>query len=180
MSVIRWKSLPSFRKDKFGCYLCRLCKKPCLETDPHWCSEECLRKYLLISDGAYVRGQLFERDRGICSECGVNAHQLNEALAVLKDDLLHPLLMTIHPMIVTTMRSEGWSNIKVRGRGCYPDAIEHSSCWEADHIQSVAEGGGQCGLENYRTLCVVCHKKMSSKQAAARARARAILRGQPK
>ncbi len=172
MSHIRWKSLPPFRQDKFGYYLCRLCRKPCPEAERHWCSEECLSRYLLTSHGAYVRGQLFERDRGICSLCGVNAEQMNAALARLKDDLLHPLLMTIHPMIVTTLRVEGWTNIKTRGRGCYADAIEFTSCWEADHIQSVAEGGGECGLENYRTLCFVCHKKVSAKQAAARAHTR--------
>ena len=31
--------------------------------------------------------------------------------------------------------------------------------WEADHIIPVSEGGGECGLDNYRTLCVMCHKK---------------------
>ena len=169
MSVFRWKNLPPFRKDRFGNFLCRLCKKPCSEVSRHWCSEECLRQYLTISNGSYVRAQLLERDRGICVECGVNGAQMNEALARLKDDLLHPLLMTIHPMIVTTLRAEGWTNVKLRGRGSYADAVEFSSCWEADHIQSVAEGGGQCGLENYRTLCYICHKRASKAQAKERA-----------
>ena len=31
--------------------------------------------------------------------------------------------------------------------------------WEADHITPVSEGGGECGLDNYRTLCVMCHRK---------------------
>ena len=30
--------------------------------------------------------------------------------------------------------------------------------WQADHIHPVAEGGGVCGLENFRTLCTSCHK----------------------
>lgn len=30
--------------------------------------------------------------------------------------------------------------------------------WEADHILSVSEGGGGCGLDNYQTLCNECHK----------------------
>jgi hypothetical protein len=34
--------------------------------------------------------------------------------------------------------------------------------WEADHIVPVVEGGGLCGLENYRTLCSVCHKKVTA------------------
>lgn len=30
--------------------------------------------------------------------------------------------------------------------------------WEADHIISVFEGGGGCLLDNYQTLCQLCHK----------------------
>jgi hypothetical protein len=29
--------------------------------------------------------------------------------------------------------------------------------WEADHILPVADGGGECGLSNYRLLCRACH-----------------------
>jgi 5-methylcytosine-specific restriction endonuclease McrA len=39
--------------------------------------------------------------------------------------------------------------------------------WHADHIVPVVEGGGECDLENYRTLCVTCHKQET---AALRAR----------
>lgn len=30
--------------------------------------------------------------------------------------------------------------------------------WEADHILPVFKGGGACGLDNFQTLCVKCHK----------------------
>lgn len=33
----------------------------------------------------------------------------------------------------------------------------HKGRWEMDHIIPVAEGGGLCGLEGYRTLCAPCH-----------------------
>ncbi len=33
--------------------------------------------------------------------------------------------------------------------------------WEADHIIPVKEGGGGCGLEGLRTLCIKCHGKES-------------------
>ena len=35
--------------------------------------------------------------------------------------------------------------------------------WEADHIVPVAEGGGLCGLDGYRTLCKQCHGRESGK-----------------
>lgn len=176
VSLIRWKTLPPVRQDTFGYYLCRHCMRPCPGTERHWCSEACLRHYLTTSQGSFVRALLFERDHGVCAECGVNAGQMDVALAQLKADLLHRLLMTIHPMIVTTLRTEGWTNVKRRGKGSYPDAVEFSSCWEAHHVQSVVEGGGECGLENYRTLCFVCHKKVSAEQARMRAQVRRLKR----
>lgn len=133
-----------------------------------------MRRYLTMSHGSFVRAQLYERDRGICAECGVNGAQMDAALSSLQSDLLHPLLMTIHPMIITTLRAEGWTNVKPRGRGSYPDAVKFTSCWEADHIKPVVAGGGECGIDNYRTLCFVCHKKTSASQARTRALLRRI------
>jgi 5-methylcytosine-specific restriction endonuclease McrA len=43
------------------------------------------------------------------------------------------------------------------------------SLWEADHIIPVIEGGGECDLDNIRTLCLRCHRKAT---AALRARLR--------
>jgi 5-methylcytosine-specific restriction protein A len=44
--------------------------------------------------------------------------------------------------------------------------------WEADHIVPVVEGGGQCGLEGYRTLCLPCHRKVTAALARRRAERR--------
>jgi 5-methylcytosine-specific restriction endonuclease McrA len=38
------------------------------------------------------------------------------------------------------------------------------SLWEADHIQPRVLGGGE-DLENYRTLCVPCHKAATKRLA---------------
>ncbi len=133
-----------------------------------------------MSHGSFVRALLFERDRGICAECGVDAAQMDRALTQLTADLLHPLLMTIHPMIAKTLRAEGWANVKLRGRGSYPDALKFSSCWEAHHIHAVAEGGGECGMGNYRTLCFICHKKISAEQARARKHLRQLKKREEK
>jgi 5-methylcytosine-specific restriction enzyme A len=35
--------------------------------------------------------------------------------------------------------------------------------WEADHIVPVAEGGGECSLDNMRTLCIPCHQTETKK-----------------
>ena len=35
------------------------------------------------------------------------------------------------------------------------------SQWEAAHIRPVNDGGGCCGLNNYKTLCIECHREES-------------------
>jgi 5-methylcytosine-specific restriction protein A len=37
-------------------------------------------------------------------------------------------------------------------------SVNRKSLWDADHIVPVCEGGGECDLENIRTLCLACHK----------------------
>lgn len=51
--------------------------------------------------------------------------------------------------------------------------------WEADHIVPVVEGGGECTLENMRTLCIPCHKKETADLARRRAHERHVKRPLP-
>lgn len=44
--------------------------------------------------------------------------------------------------------------------------------WEADHIVPVVEGGGGCELDNYRTLCLECHRVETRALAQRRAQKR--------
>ena len=46
--------------------------------------------------------------------------------------------------------------------GTYPRALRTGHLWQADHIIPVIEGGGECDLGNFRTLCTVCHKGETS------------------
>ncbi len=39
--------------------------------------------------------------------------------------------------------------------------MNRRSLWDADHILPVAEGGGECDLDNIRTLCIRCHKAVT-------------------
>jgi hypothetical protein len=50
--------------------------------------------------------------------------------------------------------------------------LGRESFWDMDHIIPVIEGGGLCGLDNYRTLCVPCHKAETKKLAIKRAEER--------
>lgn len=44
--------------------------------------------------------------------------------------------------------------------------------WEMDHIVPVIEGGGLCGLDGYRTLCIPCHKQATAELAQRLAQSR--------
>lgn len=64
----------------------------------------------------------------------------------------------------TGARLDPWFRERARGAG---------HLWQADHIVPVIEGGGECGLDNYRTLCTDCHKRETAalrKRMAVRAR----------
>ena len=39
---------------------------------------------------------------------------------------------------------------------------QSKSLWDADHIVPVIEGGGECDLDNLRTLCLKCHRQATA------------------
>jgi len=49
--------------------------------------------------------------------------------------------------------------------------------WQADHIVPVVEGGGECGLARFRTLCTACHRAETAALARRRAQARSTYPG---
>ena len=51
--------------------------------------------------------------------------------------------------------------------------------WQADHIIPVVQGGGECDLQNIRTLCTRCHKEETRALAAKRAKERHLSRPLP-
>jgi hypothetical protein len=47
------------------------------------------------------------------------------------------------------------------------------SLWDADHVVPVIEGGGECDLSNIRTLCLLCHERVTAELRVRRLAARA-------
>lgn len=104
-----------------------------------------------------------DRDNGVCVICGERTEEKRYVCRRWWE-----LLVKIHGRqyaykFVQYLRKLGWpadENYFIR------------RWWEADHITPVIEGGGLCGLDNYRTLCVPCHKKETAKLARRRAEKR--------
>lgn len=80
-----------------------------------------------------------KRDRGICAHCGLNAIREQIRLKRARGDVRAALL-------------QHWG-LNARAR---------RSLWDADHILPVAEGGGECDLDNIRTLCLRCHRVVTA------------------
>lgn len=100
-----------------------------------------MEEWRLRTDPGYVREKVLQRDRGVCAQCGV------DCLSAWKD----------------LKRLRGAARLKALARwGVRPGHRVRKSLWDADHIVPVVEGGGECDLENIRTLCLICHRAVTA------------------
>ena len=147
-----WADRPSLPRGQNGRALCRWCN---LEVPPRrstFCSDWCVHEWKLRSDPGYLRDQVFQRDKGLCAICRIDARA---AYFELK-------------------RSRGTHRERLLARWGLK-RINRKSLWDADHIIPVAEGGGECDVGNLRTLCLACHReqtlalrqRLSAKRASA-------------
>ena len=121
--------------------LCRWCELEILAKRRRtFCSDYCVHQHRLRSDPGYLRDQVFARDHGICAVCHADTPAIFRALK----------------------RSRG--EARAAGLAFYGMRTISSrrSLWDADHIRPVAEGGGQCDLDNLRTLCLPCHREATA------------------
>lgn len=131
-----------------GRALCRWCSLEVPAGRRTFCSDWCVHEWKLRSDPGYLREQVFARDRGACALCGLDC--VNE---------WRRLQRLPRPKRQVLLREWG---VNSRRR---------QSLWDADHIVPVCEGGGECDLTNLRTLCLRCHRQVTT---TLRARRRAV------
>jgi 5-methylcytosine-specific restriction endonuclease McrA len=127
---------------------------------------------------------VLERDKGVCALCGFNTGKLERVLR----NLVHRFKWgnDFNSSWDDANRNKFKDRTITRGRlekfiAKYPWAISDAvfryhgwlkNLWDCDHIKPVIEGGGECGLENLRTLCVPCHKQVTRELRARLAKAR--------
>lgn len=137
---VKAKDLP-INEEGFRC--CRYCNQSVKPPKRTFCSAECVHEHRLRSDGTYLRRQVYARDKGICAICNIDTKKTARDLHGLKGvehDEMRKKYNIHKKRKVTSMRKNG------------------GGLWDADHIQRVVDGGGECGMENVRTLCISCHK----------------------
>jgi 5-methylcytosine-specific restriction endonuclease McrA len=121
--------------------LCRWCELEILARRRRtFCSDYCVHQWRLRTDPGYLRDQVFARDRGICAFCQADTVAIYAALKRSRG-----------PARAAGLSLYGMKSITSR-----------RSLWDADHILPVAEGGGQCDLDNLRTLCLPCHREATA------------------
>src|SRR5262245_27012807 len=129
-----WKNHTDLPQGPNGRALCRWCGVEVPKGRRSFCSDDCVHQHKLRSDPGYLREQVFQRDRGTCSQCGLDTEKLRRRLRRLP----------------TRERRKEAASLGVNPK---------RALWNADHIVAVVEGGGECDLANMRTLCIPCHRQ---------------------
>lgn len=168
---------------KKPCAVCAFCKgempalaDPSCQSVAAWqstyCSYACAKRQLVRLSGSEIRRQLFEMEKGICQICSLDAHSLWKQVCI--DCCLLNMLRFV-PFVVTYLQFYCTKvlavepperlallqkhNFKVRAAGSILTSPKAGDFWQADHIIPVSEGGGECDMDNFRTLCSKCHAK---------------------
>ncbi|HYP14226.1 MAG TPA: HNH endonuclease signature motif containing protein [Bryobacteraceae bacterium] len=134
-----WVNKADLPEGENGRALCRWCSLEVPAGRRTFCSDWCVEEWKLRSNPGYLREKTFDRDRGVCAACRIDTVA---AWVELK-------------------RSRGPKRIKLLARWGLK-AVNRRSLWDADHIVPVVEGGGECDLNNIRTLCLLCHRQATA------------------
>lgn len=153
-----------------------------------YCGDECRNEAWVRCVPSATRDAVHRRDRGVCAECGIDTDEIRR--------LEHKWSMRLSCRTrrcwkdgrVNRRGSANWRRcrnyrrkVEVPGERHERTVFQHwkhrkgfplyGSLWEMDHIVPVSEGGGLCGLDNLRTLCVPCHRDKTAALAAKQAEA---------
>ena len=140
--LIDAKLLP---KDENGFTMCRWCNGPVKPPKRTMCSPECVHEIRIRTSNNYVRDCVYKRDKGICALCNVDTKSTAKEALLLDGDKKKEFLINNK----ISLKRKIWK--RKHGGGL----------WDADHIKPVKKGGGLCGLDNFRTLCIACHKQVT-------------------
>ena len=143
-----WKNPDELAKGPNGRPLCRFCQKETAPPKRSFCGPECVHQWQLRSNSGYAREKIFERDRGICSKCGLDTEKLKETLFALRLTNEEAYQKLVH-------------SYKIQYKFGF-NLSDHF--FEVDHRIPVHQGGGSCGLDNLQTLCLVCHRSKTKSE----------------
>jgi hypothetical protein len=95
----------------------------------------------------YARKAAKRKDKNICQICGLNCQEFWRSLKERVKGLRG------------AKRVEAAQVFFQERQVPYVEWRHRRSFIDVDHILPVIEGGGECGLDNLRVLCIPCHNK---------------------
>jgi hypothetical protein len=131
--------LSEVERSESGRPLCRWCRTEVPKGRRTFCGDVCVHEWKLRTNPGYLREHVFNRDQGVCAQCGVDTKKVRGDMRKLDYAARRQMLRK-------------WG-LKDGSR---------KTLWDADHIIPVAEGGGQCDLSNMRPLCLLCHREATA------------------
>eukprot|EP00752_Nemacystus_decipiens_P010050 g8960.t1 len=163
-------------KSVSGKVMCLFCEEqPASEQGPpvhprdRFCSVDCMEGHGSRNSNTSLRRLVLDRDHGVCSAkgCGRDCLALVSRLTAVKTHgRRRDMLLAADPRFGDEKHKNLLERLVRHPKG--------GNAWNADHVTAVYQGGGECGVENLRTLCVLCHAEVTRKQTSARAAARRL------
>ncbi|KAL8559599.1 hypothetical protein ACOMHN_008310 [Nucella lapillus] len=158
-----------------GTPLCIHCQQACsasvvskdtsASNDMAWstrfCSRVCADAHWMKTNTAYLRSSVYDVQHGVCQLCGLDAHTFFRQIRDGAD----------RKQRAEKINSSKYCKLAAAQKKQMIARPYEGLFWHVDHIRPVWEGGGQCDMDNLRTLCTPCHLSVTAKQAAKRAQA---------
>lgn len=179
-----WAHQPALPKGPNGRALCRRCGEEVPKGRQTFCGASCVDEWKVRTQPAFARRLVERRDHGICAICRrdtaewgrlraewqaasereisrLHRQSWNEAFSRPPEDrdAIDRELYAATDLVRKRWRALGFG-------------VSARHTWEMDHTVPVVEGGGSCGLDNLRTLCRPCHRRVTREQAGRRAKGR--------
>jgi 5-methylcytosine-specific restriction protein A len=172
-----WCNPDKLDKGPNGRNLCRQCGEEVPSARRTFCSQACVDEWTVRTNPGHARRLVFKRDRGVCAVCGLDTEALKQELWRLRGfaRALDRWERKINNVSARTMTFELQRETPLTQRLRRLGLPRHLWClsksfWEMDHTVPVVEGGGECGLDNLRTLCWSCHARATRQLRGRRAR----------
>jgi 5-methylcytosine-specific restriction enzyme A len=149
-----WADPKQLPRGPNGRPLCRKCSSEIPKGSGRrtFCGETCVVEWKIRTQPDFAAEQVHARDNGVCVTCARDCDALFRKIRVTK-------------------RARRKQRMAELGLPAY--LVCRKRYWEVDHITPVVEGGGSCGLDNLRTLCWECHRKVTRELGVRRGKIRA-------
>lgn len=138
--MARFEKIPPKNKlGPNGNRVCKLCDNESPTLLSYYCSDFCRDDYFCRTDKYAAKKIVYRRDHGVCQSCSIDFGKIEEYMKMLK--------------LKKRQKWGVWFKGLMR-RGFNPS----QPLWLPVHIKPL-ENGGDDSLANFKTMCVICHKK---------------------